>query len=97
MIVDVEVTQEDIASGKRYNSCQCPIAMATKRAVGPGIDAYVGLGFADLWKASKLVKIRLPESANKFVDAFDSGKPVEPATFPLDIPDHFLCETPETN
>jgi hypothetical protein len=87
--VTVDVTQNDIAHGRRGLCRECPAALAMERAgiVEPRVRN------TELWLRTahehRLVKVRLPESAAKFIDDFDANRTVEPFSFQIDIPDQF--------
>lgn len=72
----INVTAEDIVEGHQGGSCNCPIALATKRAAS---DYYVSVGLSVL-----IVKGRtfdLPHAARHFIKQFDAGYVVEPFSF----------------
>lgn len=79
----IHVTEKDIENGERGSYCNCPIALAVKRAFRRNsLDenvtvrhefAMVGDSHDDLcWIAM------LPKSCDRFVDRFDAGKTVKP-------------------
>ena len=82
----ITVTQEDIENGSPSEWDACPVALALARATGkkwlvcptrfklPAPDNY-GNGPPMSYEVST------------FVEAFDSGKPVEPFTFEFDVED----------
>ncbi len=75
----IVVTQGDIAKGVRKRE-KCPIALSLNRR---GFDDvyvlsnWVGFGEFQLW---------LPETAVRFIAYFDSGQPVKPEGFNLEVP-----------
>lgn len=73
----VEVTEEDIKAGKRGKGDQCPIACALRRKGDPYPDLYVGPNYIDCDSG----RFRTPGEAKAFIQAFDSGFPVQPFTF----------------
>lgn len=82
MKVTIEVTPEDIVDGERFNSCRCPIALATKRVLP---DRPV-----DVHRAGMIVggdEIKLPWRAQDFIARFDDEKPVDPITFEIEVSD----------
>lgn len=91
MIVDVEVTQEDIANGP----CKCFIANALCRYVKPEVAVFVGCEYISMWLGSEYKELPTTKPVDSFVFSFDHGGHVKPFVFPLGIPDHFLRETPE--
>lgn len=77
----VNVTQEDIDKGKKGSCSQCPVALAGIRSVGKSF--YVGptmFAFRFNWIAE------LPKCVVDFIERFDSGQPVQPFTFDIEIP-----------
>jgi hypothetical protein len=77
----IEVTAEDIAAGRPKDACCCPVARAISRAMGAAWEAY-GVGAAshddDGW-------IDLPAEAERWIAAFDAGRPVEPFAFEVEV------------
>ena len=75
----VHVTQEDIDKGVPMEGQSCPLALATRRTGFS--EALVGI---DHWSPDEdSWPVRLSRHAERFVDLFDNGDPVEPATFRL--------------
>lgn len=73
----IDVTQEDIDSGLRYNSIQCPIARAMYRA---GLtDVYV---YRHRIRADD-IEYRPDERVATFIFQFDGGLSVQPFSFIL--------------
>lgn len=84
--VVVTVTPEDIAAGTMMNGRSCPLARAIRREAaieGLHVEAHRIVLFEGARPFTYLSK-----KAERFVRAFDDGKPVRPATFRLRIPDH---------
>ena len=76
----ITVTAEEIKRGNRQDCFKCPVARATSRATSK--SAWVGyftMGL-DGRKARKL-----PKKVASFVSRFDSGKPVKPFSFEIDL------------
>jgi hypothetical protein len=76
----IEVTAEDIAAGEPRHSCHCPVARAISRAMGAAWEAYgdeAGACDTDDW-------IDLPAEAERWIAAFDAGRPVEPFAFEVE-------------
>jgi hypothetical protein len=80
----LKITTRDIAEGKRKSYCECPIALAARRAWRAPLDRrltvrhegiFVG-DFEDdvLWSAE------LPPELRRFMERFDKGLPVQPLT-----------------
>lgn len=84
----VDVTQEDIEMGERRASMRCPVALAVRRV--PELSACV-VGPKDVISDSPAhpngLDIPLPGAAIKFVLRFDSGRPVRPFSFELELPE----------
>ena len=78
---EIQVTWDDIYSGRRANPFRCPIALAAKRAFNTGDDT-------DLWATSSTLKVDernypMPASASDFLKKFDRGDCVMPFSFSL--------------
>ena len=78
--VTVRVTVSDIKHGCRKNTCRCPVAVATARAMRvPGVvvrSATVSQGGR---------RYSLPMKVRRFVSDFDAGIKVAPFEFQLDL------------
>lgn len=80
MTIKTIVTQEDIDLGERHSCQECPIAISLRRT----------LNVTSLWRlsvkrstaryiaSSGLLVASLPPTVQKFITAFDEGKPVKP-------------------
>ena len=82
MKVKVEVTAKDIKNGRRCDPNACPIALAAKRATKGRIIRALD-NFFRLNDESTL-----PHSLKrvaKFIQNFDSSKPVKPFSFTISI------------
>lgn len=80
----IEVTQDDINSGRERNSDLCPVAKALGR--------YVKLPSVGLWHIfynteNKLKIANMPRSVMRFIKKFDNNKPVKPFKFYLRLQD----------
>ncbi len=78
--IAIRVTAADIAAGKPMSIAACPVALALRRLLP---DARVTEDFSDFTLARGWQRVRNPPRLRRFVQAFDAGKPVEPATFRL--------------
>jgi hypothetical protein len=78
--IRVKVTKEDIAMGIRRDDCECPIALAIKRAAK---TSDVSVGFWTACLGSRLC-FPLPKEARDFVRVFDAGVQVKPFAFTLE-------------
>lgn len=68
----IDVTQDDINTGKRINAYSCPIALAMNRVTGK--QCSVSSDEAVVWNDHEQVMTgRLPSDARRFVLDFDSG------------------------
>lgn len=76
----INVTQEDIEMGSPSLCYNCPIAWAAKRAIAGSFAAVDGIKMV-IESEEKRTRYWLPEEARKFVDDFDSGRPVKPFSF----------------
>lgn len=76
----IDVTREDIEDGERDSCTSCPVAIAIQRATGK--VASVDYGRLEL---PGCATIRLPDFVEKFTLDFDSGAPVEPFSFLIDL------------
>lgn len=76
-MIIIEVTEEDIKSGRRHSYSKCPIALAIRRAFARDYGVAVGVGSfcvgIDVWKLSR--------RAQNFIQNFDEGCPVKPFSF----------------
>jgi len=81
--INIEVTQADIDKGERRSFCKCPVALAIKRAVTPGLEVYVGQGAITLRNDGGLWFDTQSISVQDFVVDFDFGRQVKPFSFPL--------------
>ncbi len=94
MIVTIDVTQEDIDRGRCKDCRTCPIALAILRVIRPGIallsstDFVIGPNGCSPFGQCQL---KIPRDAVCFIGKFDYFQPVQPFSFPLDIPGKFLA------
>jgi hypothetical protein len=87
--VVVEVTAEDIAKGEKGSCERCPIALALARAadmdrVHAHLDCLWGWPAGD--PDANSIVASTPIEASNFIDDFDSGEPVNPFTFTVELP-----------
>ena len=76
----IHVTRKHIKQGKWKNARSCPIALALQ---GCGFnDVVVGSKEADI---NRWCCLPLPQTARRFIERFDSGKPVKPFVFNLKL------------
>lgn len=93
MMLRVEVTSEDIQSGKRGNARHCPIALAIEGALRQlDVQDYQDWqsSFAAVFDSSieQKLAIEIPESVRGFVNRYDLTLPVKPFSFDLEVPDN---------
>lgn len=83
--IKIDVTEADIASGERGSACDCPIAIAIRRATGCS-RVYVSYDWPRFTFAGKIYDISFENTkAYDFVSAFDNGHLVQPFSFELTI------------
>ncbi len=73
------VTQEHIDNGVRDNCFECPVALAILTTTTEVVDverSHIAIGERCY---------PMPETARRFVAAFDLGEPVEPFSFSLEV------------
>lgn len=80
--VTVNVTAEDIASGKSEDRYRCPVSLATARALGVE-KVFI---WTHSWWLKKNIFGPLPEVATAFIRAFDHKRPVQPFSFEIEVP-----------
>jgi hypothetical protein len=85
MIIEVQVTQDDIDHGERSRCQECPVARALRRTFG-GI--YVSVGPRDM--SLGVYVLPTPGDAAEFMNLFDGGFQAGPFGFDLDVPDELL-------
>lgn len=89
MKLSVNVTQDHIARGKRGNSESCPVALAIRELLPEG--SYVAVDEDRIyvesrtWVAGTYVKADASDEVVEFEHLFDSGEPVEPFSFEVDL------------
>ena len=79
------VTKEDIASGCRFSTQLCPVALALTRA---GLYHFGVFGAAILLESQdcSTTLFRLPPPVPDWIASFDAARPVSPVTFDIDLP-----------
>ena len=101
MILDINVTQEDIKSGIRHDCYDCPVARATRRALEKTIHGLLDITvmttsreiaiYGPGYPSKRIDEAKTPDAAAAFMRAFDSKKPptlplIKPFAFELDFP-----------
>jgi hypothetical protein len=81
----IYVTEDDIASGCRFNPELCPVAQALNRA---GLYHFGVFGSAFLLEAKDhaATLLRLPKPVCDWIASFDAGRHVTPVKFDIDLP-----------
>lgn len=83
----IKVTQEDINNGRPLKSCECPVALACKRALNVDkvyIDGYSVTIYSDD-HLYYVAEYKLPYNAAEFIEDFDGDHAIAPFEFELDI------------
>lgn len=87
----IKVTTDDIRRGKRSSASFCPVARAATRAlddIATSVQAAGGeLSYYRKSDRPPWTSIRLPESVNRRIDAYDAGEEMKPFTFRVDLSD----------
>ena len=88
----IQLTQNDIKQGKRYNSLMCPIALAIQRVTGGRVS--VNASRAEIFDGSKLVATyKMPLEASNIIYHIDLGREVKPLGFEILIKLFGLIQT----
>jgi hypothetical protein len=80
--ITVEVTAEDIATGRVGHCSRCPLALAFHRV--PGFDRAEVSAVRVYPRPTE--SIRLPGIAREFIHRFDHRLEVQPFSFTLEVP-----------
>lgn len=92
LVLDIDVTQEDIDNGVRSDCASCPVARAINlRLAEYGVRAHVGPFMISLWNidkggrltGSRVVQVSTPSRAYRALAMFDLGETITPFTFRL--------------
>lgn len=84
----IRVTQDDIDHGKRGSFCDCPVALAVKRAFRASLSdrriavRHEGIFVGDL-EDERFWVAEADREVQAFIAAFDDGKRVTPRTFDM--------------
>lgn len=89
LVLDLNITQEDIDKGEPESDSRCPIALSLLRELGPNLMVSVeddAITVYDVdndnlsyWEADT------PEGALKFIEQFDAHKAVEPCYLHVEL------------
>lgn len=87
MEIQIDVTQDDIDSGRRRGSRSCPIARAARRALPTGVIVKVGTFSVEIRSVSGIAEWENPKAVRGFIAAFDTFGPaaVEPFSFSVEL------------
>ena len=94
----IEITQDLIDRGDAGKCLTCPIAKAVNHVLNEHCNASVTK--TSIYINHNVLhphEIKLSEPAQDFVWAFDSGEPVKPFSFWLDIPKVYLLDGEKTH
>lgn len=91
--LQVTLTAQHLAEGKRKDACECPVARACNAQLGG--KWCIQEGWA-LQYVNNYIRVRYPLSAraDDLVAAIDRGEQVTPQTFDLDAPPVMALATP---
>lgn len=82
MKATIEVTQSDIYNGHRNECNKCPIALAMSRYFK--CEVTVAYNYCQIPnKLGGSIRIINSEVMQRFIDDFDSGRPVQPFSFEI--------------
>ena len=94
MIVDCEVTREDIEKGTTCASRDCPLARAISRRVKAHLIVSVSSAIVDFFDTEMEdytnTDIRLSLELMAFIKRFDCAQPVEPFKFQIEMPSEYV-------
>jgi hypothetical protein len=85
-VTKIVVTQADIDEGKKDSDTYCPIALACRRTFPgrtPRVAVYINhVGDSiKLYGGTNVLVFSLGSDAHEFINRFDAGQSVKPATF----------------
>jgi hypothetical protein len=78
--VKINVTRENIQQGKPFDFTKCPLGIALKQNF-PYSKVWVGIWSFEIDGK----KYDMPQNVVEFNCGFDTGKPVEPISFEIDL------------
>lgn len=99
MLVNIEVTENDILMGEAGDCWRCPVAIALGRLLNRYYYCAVGdeILIGTFSSASESHTIISPRKVLDFINAFDNGGGHTPFWFELDLPEKVLKETQSVN
>lgn len=93
MIVEVEITQDDIGRGKCKSASKCAAALAINKRLKSGTDCFVSPNFTSFINDGDdcATTIDTPPELKEFVRQFDYEQ-AKPCLIKIDIPVKYLNE-----
>lgn len=92
MKVRIEITEQDIENGAKYNATRCPTSIAALRAVRAlGLKVHcvtvgsVTMHFVLVGSAMPIVRVQQPKELQSWIASFDRGDKVQPAAFEIEL------------
>ena len=90
-MVNIFVTEERIATGKRNDCWACPVALAINSVLKPGYVANVDTDLIEIHAGDYTgVAIVTPDRIVDFISQFDLDYTMEPEVFRINIPAEYL-------
>lgn len=94
----IAVTADHIKRGVAREYCGCPIALAINEKIEKSgyiaiVANRVRFKHTIIHDKEILFSETIPRVASDFIGNFDSGRPVEPFEFEVDLPEEFLNGT----
>jgi hypothetical protein len=74
------VTQAHISNGQRFRTKSCPVALAIKQTL-PDVSVVVDATMLSISTSTTYTSYKLSKPLQRFIQTFDSGEPVAPASF----------------
>ena len=91
MKLTFDVTSKHIAKGLSANCEECPIALSIAEMGFVEVNAnHCTIRFSESHTSPLFSLATTPNEVRNFMDAFDTGKPVEPFSFELELECHCL-------
>ena|SRR5688572_11341984 len=82
--IEITVTEVDIICGKREDCCECPWALATKRAFPAASEVNVDYGTISFYHGDQVFMADTPEKVLDWMDDYDTDRrPVKPTSASL--------------
>lgn len=89
-MIEIQITENHIKRGFMDNCRACPTAQAINEVLIPYAYAVVRRSRIFINTEKEILEFSCPIKVLQFIDSFDSGQPVEPMKFDLDIPESWL-------